>query len=106
MGIWCILWAIGVFYGHLVYFWPFGILYDHLEYCKTIWYSFWPFGIVFPVLVSCAKKTLATLIVNRSCGCRRLRVTSPLFEFFWRQMETVVGIADMTNCGAGSFELW
>jgi hypothetical protein len=54
-GIWSILWAFGIFCGHLVY-------------CIAIWYILWPFGrfyghlVYFTVLVCCAKKNLATLL--------------------------------------------
>jgi hypothetical protein len=48
---------VGIFYVHLVHFtalwdilWPFRM-------CNV-----WPFGIYFPVLVSCTKKNLATLL--------------------------------------------
>jgi hypothetical protein len=49
MAIWYILWSFGIFCGHLVYF-------------EVIWYILGSFGIFFPVLVSCTKKNLATLI--------------------------------------------
>jgi hypothetical protein len=35
-----------------------------MVYLTAIWYILWPFGIFFPVLVCCAKKTLATLKYN------------------------------------------
>jgi hypothetical protein len=45
------------------------IFYDHLEYnvnilefFMTIWYILCSFGTLFPVLVSCTKKNLATLV--------------------------------------------
>jgi hypothetical protein len=48
---------VGKFYGHLVNFtavsyilWTFGIFCDHFGIC------------IFPVLVSCTKKNLATLV--------------------------------------------
>jgi hypothetical protein len=63
------LWPFGTFYGHLGYFmtiWdilsPFAIFYDHLGYFMTIWYNLCSFGTFFPVLVSCTKKNLATLV--------------------------------------------
>jgi hypothetical protein len=42
MAIWNILWRFGIFYDHLVHF-------------VLIWY-------IFPVLVSCTKKNLATML--------------------------------------------
>jgi hypothetical protein len=48
--IWSILRPLQIFYGHLVYF-------------VVIWYILWSFGIFFPVLVSCTKKNLATLLL-------------------------------------------
>jgi hypothetical protein len=65
-----------IFYGHLVYLmaiwyilWPFGIFYGHLVYFMLIWY-------IFPVLVSCTKENLATLLAEDSFwdGCQRGRV--------------------------------
>jgi hypothetical protein len=54
---WYIVWPLGIFYSHLVYFvaiwyilWPFGI------------HILWPFGIFSPVLECCTKKHLATLV--------------------------------------------
>jgi hypothetical protein len=47
MAIWNILWRFGIFYDHFVHF-------------LFIWY-------IFPVLVSCAKKNLATLIPSYMC---------------------------------------
>jgi hypothetical protein len=44
IAIWNILWTFGILYGHLVHF-------------VFIWY-------IFPVLVSCTKKNLATLILT------------------------------------------
>jgi hypothetical protein len=38
-------------------YWRFGILYDHLVHFEFIWH-------IFPVLVSRAKKNLATLVVT------------------------------------------
>jgi hypothetical protein len=43
--------------------WPFGIFYGFLGYFVTIWYILCSFGTFFPVLVSCSKKNLATLIL-------------------------------------------
>jgi hypothetical protein len=40
--------------------WPIAIFYRHLGYFMTIWH-------IFPVLVSCTKRNLATLL---STGCR------------------------------------
>jgi hypothetical protein len=40
--------------------WPFGIFYGDLGYFMTILYSF---GTFFPVLVTCTKKNLATLLL-------------------------------------------
>jgi hypothetical protein len=44
-----IFWPFGIFYE------AFGICYDHLVHFVSIWY-------IFPVLVSCTKKNLATLL--------------------------------------------
>jgi hypothetical protein len=52
---------VGIFYGHLVHF-----TYGLLLYFMDIWYSLWYFGIFFPVLMFCAKKNLATLLLNSS----------------------------------------
>jgi hypothetical protein len=41
-----VLWTIGLFYNHLVYF-------------MDIWYISWSFGMIFPILVCCTKKNLA-----------------------------------------------
>jgi hypothetical protein len=46
---------IDIFYGHYEYFTDFGIFCDHLVHFLFIWY-------IFPVLVSCGKKNLATLV--------------------------------------------
>jgi fatty acid desaturase len=43
-----ILWPIGTFCGHLVFWWPFGVF-----YCKLVY--------IFPLLVCCIKENLATL---------------------------------------------
>jgi hypothetical protein len=51
MAIWNILWRLGIFYDHLVHF-------------VFIWY-------IFPVLVSCAKKHLATLNGRRNLAVQR-----------------------------------
>jgi hypothetical protein len=48
---WYILWAFGLFYGHLVQF-------------MDIWYMCWLFGIFSPVLVSNFEKNLATLLLH------------------------------------------
>jgi hypothetical protein len=37
--------------------WTFGIFHEHSAHCVFIWY-------IFPVLVSCTKKNLATLVLN------------------------------------------
>jgi hypothetical protein len=47
MVIWFILWPFGIFYGHLVY-----------VYLLVNWH-------IFHVLVYCAKKNLATLLLTR-----------------------------------------
>jgi hypothetical protein len=44
--------------------WRFGIFYRHLGYFMTIWYILWSFGTFCPVLVSCTKKNLATLVYS------------------------------------------
>jgi hypothetical protein len=69
MNIWYILWPFGTFYDHLVHFmtiwyilWTFGTFYEHLVHSLTIWYISWSFGTLFPVLVSCTKRNLATLL--------------------------------------------
>jgi hypothetical protein len=41
--------------------WPFEVFYGHLGYFMTIWYILCSFGTFLPVLVSWAKKNLATL---------------------------------------------
>jgi hypothetical protein len=51
MTIWSILRPLKIFYGHLVYF-------------VVIWY-------IFPVLVSCTKKNLATLLPTFFPSCQR-----------------------------------
>jgi hypothetical protein len=48
---------INVRYGHLEY-----VFYGHLGYFMTIWYNMCSFATFFPVLVSCTKKNLATLV--------------------------------------------
>jgi hypothetical protein len=45
-----------------------GTFYEQLVYFTTIWYILWPLDIFFPVLVSCTKKNLATLLELRSFG--------------------------------------
>jgi hypothetical protein len=50
----------------------FGIFYDHLVH-------FFSFDTFFPVLVSCTKKNLATLVVDR---VTRLAYFSPMGRFF------------------------
>jgi hypothetical protein len=40
-------------------------IYGHLVYFVALWYILWLFGTFFPVLVSCTKKNLATLVVPR-----------------------------------------
>jgi hypothetical protein len=42
--------------------WPLGIFYDHCVHFMIIWYILCSFGTFFPVLVSCTKKNLATLV--------------------------------------------
>jgi hypothetical protein len=50
----------GIFYGHLVY-----VFYGHLAYFPGFWYILRQCGMgILPVLVSCRKKNLATLIDN------------------------------------------
>jgi hypothetical protein len=45
---WCMLWPLGIFYGHLV--------------CNmAIWYILWLFGVFFTVSVCWTEKNLATL---------------------------------------------
>jgi hypothetical protein len=44
--------------------WPFGIFYGHCGFFMTIWYIGCSFGALFPVLVSCTKKNLATLVAK------------------------------------------
>jgi hypothetical protein len=51
MAVWSILQPFGIFCGHLVYF-------------MVIWY-------IFPVLVCCAKKNLATLLLTIVKACFR-----------------------------------
>jgi hypothetical protein len=41
---------------------PFGQFSGHLTYFMNIWHIFCSFGTFFPVLVSCPKKNLATLL--------------------------------------------
>jgi hypothetical protein len=45
-------------------YWPFGLFYGHWKYFMAIWYILWSFGIFVPVLVSCTKKNLATLLAS------------------------------------------
>jgi hypothetical protein len=52
-----------IFYRHLIY-----IFYDNLVNFTDICYILWLFGIIFPVLVSCNKKYLVTLVVNDFFG--------------------------------------
>jgi hypothetical protein len=47
---------VALFYGHLEYF------VNILDFFMTIWYILCSFGTFFPVLVSCTKKNLATLL--------------------------------------------
>jgi hypothetical protein len=49
---------VGIFYGHLVYFMAIWHILRFLVYLKVNWY-------ILPVLVSCSKKNLATLLVSR-----------------------------------------
>jgi hypothetical protein len=49
---------IGRFYGHLAYFTAISVS------LMAIWYILWSFWYIFPVLVSCAKKNLATLFAD------------------------------------------
>jgi hypothetical protein len=49
---------LGILYDHLVYFKAIGNIFGHLVYFVVIWY-------IFPRLVSCTKKNLVTLVVNR-----------------------------------------
>jgi hypothetical protein len=59
---------IWVFFGgpwigkYLCILWPFGIFYGDLGYFVTILYILCSFGTFFPVLVSCTKNNLATLV--------------------------------------------
>jgi hypothetical protein len=69
MGIWYILWAIGKFYGHLVYF-------------MGIWYILWPFGnlaviwSIFPRFGIFIEKNLATLTqMQQSSGAAAVAIT-------------------------------
>jgi hypothetical protein len=48
------------------FLWPFGTFYGYLGYFTTIWYILYSFVTFGPVLVSCTKKNLATLLVNTS----------------------------------------
>jgi hypothetical protein len=53
---------VGILYGHLVFFTPIWHIFSFLVYFKVIWY-------VLPVLVSCSKNNLATLLQMRIRGC-------------------------------------
>jgi hypothetical protein len=48
--------------------WPFGIFFEHLGYFMTIWHIVCSFVTFFPVLVSCTKKNLATLVRPLNSG--------------------------------------
>jgi hypothetical protein len=73
MAIWNILWLFGIFYGYV-----FGNLYGYLEYFKDIWDILWPYGTFCvylvhfcPVLVTCTKKNLATLVSFQKISVRK-----------------------------------
>jgi hypothetical protein len=51
--------------------WLLGIFYRHLGYFITLWYILCSSGTFFPVLVSCTKKNLATLVVVHPAAKKR-----------------------------------
>jgi hypothetical protein len=62
---------IGRFYGQMVYVFYGYLFCGYLVCFVAIWYVLWPFGIFygylvyfFPVLVCCATKNLATVVVS------------------------------------------
>jgi hypothetical protein len=58
--------------------WPFGIFYRDLGYFMTIGYILYSLGTFFPVLESCTKKTLATLL--RTATTSFAEFTASIFE--------------------------
>jgi hypothetical protein len=63
-------------------FMPFGIFYGHLGYCMTIWYVLCSSGTFFPILVSCTKKNLASLLEDIRWKFRNTNV-----KYNWRERE-------------------
>jgi hypothetical protein len=51
MDMWYILWAFGLFYGHLVYFMKIWSIKGHLVYFMGIWSILWIFGLFYGHLV-------------------------------------------------------
>jgi hypothetical protein len=55
----------------LIYFMAYWNIFRTFGIIMTIWYILCSFGTLFPVLVSCTKKNLATLIGSRRINQRR-----------------------------------
>jgi hypothetical protein len=55
---------VDILYGHLEYFTDIWDIFDHLVHFVFIWY-------IFPVLESCTKKNLATLLHIRFFCCKK-----------------------------------
>jgi hypothetical protein len=65
---WHFLWHFGLFAAIWYNLRPFGIFNANLVHFVDIWYILWSFGTFFPVLVSRAKKNLATLAFGNAAA--------------------------------------
>jgi hypothetical protein len=78
---WCIILPCGIFYGRLGFFIP-------------IWYILCSFGTFCPVLVTCTKKNLATLLLVQRLRLRRLNTFAKTCfrwrsrKYFFKRMES------------------